>query len=119
MKKKQFPIMGMHCASCALTIERALKTEPGVKGASVNFASEIATVESEDDVDEKKLKEAVAKTGYELVISEDGASAEGVHGEHIMPGGEKMKGEDMHDHHRMLKEAEIRLLKIKFAVGAV
>ena len=49
--KSQFPVIGMHCASCALTIERALKKVPGVKGASVNFATEKATVESEEEID--------------------------------------------------------------------
>ena len=30
-------VAGMHCASCALTVERALKKVPGVKKAEVNF----------------------------------------------------------------------------------
>src|SRR5256884_4579144 len=35
---------GMTCASCAMRIEKGLKKVPGVKDASVNFASEQATV---------------------------------------------------------------------------
>src|SRR2546426_936588 len=35
---------GMTCASCATRIEKGLKKVPGVKDASVNFASEQATV---------------------------------------------------------------------------
>jgi Cu+-exporting ATPase len=35
---------GMSCASCALRIERGLKKVPGVADASVNFATERATV---------------------------------------------------------------------------
>jgi P-type Cu+ transporter len=35
---------GMTCASCAMRIEKGLKKLPGVKEASVNFASEQATV---------------------------------------------------------------------------
>src|SRR5436190_23897028 len=35
---------GMTCASCAMRIEKGLKKVPGVKDASVNFATEQATV---------------------------------------------------------------------------
>src|SRR2546423_5061398 len=35
---------GMACASCAMRIEKGLKKVPGVKDASVNFATEQATV---------------------------------------------------------------------------
>src|SRR5215472_13084934 len=35
---------GMTCASCAMRIEKGLKKVPGVKNASVNFATEQATV---------------------------------------------------------------------------
>ncbi|MBW2340695.1 MAG: copper-translocating P-type ATPase [Deltaproteobacteria bacterium] len=42
----EFPVTGMTCANCALTIERTLKKRvPGVVSASVNFASERARVE--------------------------------------------------------------------------
>ena len=35
---------GMTCASCAMRIEKGLKKVPGVQDASVNFATEQATV---------------------------------------------------------------------------
>jgi len=42
----EFPITGMTCANCAMTIERTLKKKvPGVVDATVNFASERAHVE--------------------------------------------------------------------------
>src|SRR5260221_13164701 len=37
-------IEGMTCASCAMRIEKGLKKVPGVKDASVNFATEQASV---------------------------------------------------------------------------
>src|SRR5438270_11935700 len=37
-------IEGMTCASCAMRIEKGLKRVPGVKDASVNLATEKATV---------------------------------------------------------------------------
>ncbi|HCE48849.1 MAG: Heavy metal translocating P-type ATPase [Parcubacteria group bacterium GW2011_GWC2_45_7] len=116
MQKQSFPIQGMHCASCALTIEKALKKVVGVKSANVNFASEKATVEYEDTVTADALKQAVAATGYKLLPSHDGVSAERVHGEHRMEPTVKETAE--HDHHRMLKEAEIKALRKKFTAGA-
>lgn len=42
----EFPVTGMTCSNCAMTIERTLKKKvPGVVNASVNFASERAHVE--------------------------------------------------------------------------
>jgi P-type Cu+ transporter len=35
---------GMTCASCAMRIEKGLKKVPGIKDASVNLATEQATV---------------------------------------------------------------------------
>lgn len=32
-------IQGMHCTSCAGTIEKKLKAVPGVQAATVNFAT--------------------------------------------------------------------------------
>jgi len=108
MNKEQFIVQGMHCASCALTVERALKKVAGVKNAAVNFATEKATVEYEDGLDAEKLEEAVAKTGYQLVKSHDHKP-------------EKIKNseEGEHDHHKMLKQAEIQLLRKKFILGGV
>jgi copper chaperone CopZ len=44
MPKTKLAIHGMHCASCAVTTEKALSAVPGVEEASVNFATERATV---------------------------------------------------------------------------
>src|SRR3989338_4135956 len=67
-QKTTLPISGMHCASCANTIEKALSKQKGVIKASVNFASEKATVEFDKNVvDENSLKEVVKKTGYKVV----------------------------------------------------
>ena len=38
------PITGMTCANCVATVERTLRKTPGVSAASVNYASERATV---------------------------------------------------------------------------
>jgi P-type Cu+ transporter len=41
----EIPVTGMTCANCSATIERNLKKMPGVASASVNLATERATVE--------------------------------------------------------------------------
>lgn len=65
MKKQTFKIEGMHCASCAVRIEDALKKHPVVKNASVNYALEEAQVESDlDSIDE--LEKIVEKEGYKI-----------------------------------------------------
>ena len=110
MKKETYKIFGMHCASCALTIEKALKQVPGVKNASVNFASEKVTVEKENGAAFGMLEEAVKKHGYKLINL--------AHQEHRMDSPGVKNGEE-HDHHRMLREAEIKLLWKKFIIGAI
>src|SRR3989338_8572261 len=69
MKKEVFKIRGMHCASCAMTIEKAVLKLPGIKLAQVNFAAETLLAEfDEKEADIKTLKDAVKNVGYELVI---------------------------------------------------
>jgi len=62
----EFPITGMTCANCAMTIERTLKKKvPGVLNASVNFASERARVEyipSLTSID--RMIDAIEDAGY-------------------------------------------------------
>ncbi len=59
------PISGMTCASCAMTIENALKKVDGVISANVNIATEKATVEYDSEkVGVDRIKEAINSTGY-------------------------------------------------------
>ncbi|MBU1915708.1 cation transporter, partial [Patescibacteria group bacterium] len=50
MKKINFKIRGMHCASCALNIENALQDTAGVETANVNYALTEAAVEFDEQV---------------------------------------------------------------------
>jgi len=63
----EFEIHGMTCAACATRVERALAKVPGVARASVNLATEKATVEAGGGVTPAQLQAAVAKAGYEAV----------------------------------------------------
>ena len=70
IKKETYKISGMHCASCAGTIERVLLKSAGVRSASVNFASETALIEfDENSVTESDLAKAVESVGYHLETS--------------------------------------------------
>lgn len=67
MKKTSFQIKGMHCASCAITIEKALGERSGVSGANVNYALARATVEFDDSkIQDSDLHEVVKKEGYQV-----------------------------------------------------
>jgi copper chaperone CopZ len=69
MSKQVIPIIGMHCASCAVNIERKLKKLPGMQSASVNYASEKALVEyNESECTEETIGQAVASLGYQAIL---------------------------------------------------
>lgn len=53
------PISGMTCASCASNVEKALNQAPGVKEASVNLATEQATVHLSEVVPVQTLVNAI------------------------------------------------------------
>jgi P-type Cu+ transporter len=59
---------GMTCASCAARIERRLNKLDGV-AATVNFATEQATVRCEDEVPVERLLEAVEAAGYRAHVT--------------------------------------------------
>ncbi len=60
-----FDIEGMTCASCAMRIEKGLKKVPGVKGASVNLATEKATVIYDPALtDIERMVQKVEAVGY-------------------------------------------------------
>ncbi len=54
----------MTCASCVSRVEKALAKVPGVTRASVNLATERATIDAAPDVSASRLAEAVQQAGY-------------------------------------------------------
>ena len=75
----ELKISGMTCASCVGRVERALKAEPGVLDASVNLATERATIRLlEGAADVLDLVAAVAGAGYdaEPAAAPDAASGD-------------------------------------------
>jgi len=72
MKKEVFKIRGMHCASCAKTIETAVSRLIGVKSAQVNFGAETLLVEyNETEVSRQDIAKEVEGVGYKLAIPKD------------------------------------------------
>jgi len=63
-RKIELPVTGMTCASCAAAVETDLRKIEGVESASVNFASEKATVELGKPVDLDIIMEAIKAGGY-------------------------------------------------------
>jgi Cu+-exporting ATPase len=66
-QKSRLKISEMHCAACAQTIEKALLKAEGVDKAVVNFTTETAYIEYNDNkVTEKRLSEIIKETGYNV-----------------------------------------------------
>ncbi|PAJ81315.1 heavy metal translocating P-type ATPase [Burkholderia ubonensis] len=61
----ELDIGGMTCASCAGRVEKALANVPGVARASVNLATERATVDAAAGVTTTQLVDAVRQAGYQ------------------------------------------------------
>ena len=74
----EFPITGMTCANCAMTIERTLnKKVPGVLSASVNFAAERVLVEYVPTLTgPDEMIAAIEKAGYGAIRPDDSVEAE-------------------------------------------
>ena len=69
----ELPLLGMTCANCAATIERRLNKTDGVLEASVNYATNKATVTYAPGATSRaELAAAVRKAGYDVVDSDEG-----------------------------------------------
>jgi Cu+-exporting ATPase len=95
------PVRGMHCAACVGKVERALTSVPGVDQASVNLATEQATVSFDSALTSvDALQAAVAAAGYELAEPRAGAGP-------------------VDDAEQSAREAEQRRQRTRLIVGAV
>ena len=67
-------IVGMTCASCSMRVEKALNAIAGANAASVNLATERASIAAPEGVSRAQLIAAVEKAGYEAIpIVDDGS----------------------------------------------
>lgn len=73
MEKITIKIKGMHCESCAKTIEKALLKEKGILSAEVSFSLEKAFVEYDPGkIKIEKIKQTIKKAGYEALLEREG-----------------------------------------------
>ncbi len=67
-KKTTLSIHGMHCASCAIIIEKELKKQKGIKNVFVNFSTEEATMEYDPKlINIKRFKKIISDLGYKAL----------------------------------------------------
>ncbi len=62
----------MHCASCVRLIEKAVSKLEGVNSASVNLATEQASISYDPNkVNERQIQSAVSGVGYKVLLDEE------------------------------------------------
>jgi len=72
IQKTIIGVQGMHCASCANKIEKALSAQKGVKKAAVNFATEKAVVDYDSGlVENEKMGKIIEDLGYKAILPEE------------------------------------------------
>jgi Cu2+-exporting ATPase/Cu+-exporting ATPase len=87
-KIENLKIKGMHCASCASTIQNRVSKLEGVKSINVNFATETAKIEYQEDlVDHQKMNQIISPLGYSF----------------------DMPQTDIHDHMQMVNQSSSKI----------
>ena len=98
MLTETLSVGGMHCAACSARVEKALRKLEGVENASVNLATEKATIVfNQQTLRLSAIKEAIINAGYEVIETSKNAL----------------------DEDKLRKEKEIKLLWTKFIIAAV
>lgn len=92
----QFGIEGMTCASCVNRVEKAIKAVPGVSEASVNLATEKATVRAIAGTPVSTLEDAVRNAGYDV---------------------RRIAAEETKDSHGDRRDREINRLRMSLAIS--
>ena len=70
--ESQVVVQGMHCAACALNVEAALCSVPGVKQATVNGATHRAQITwSAQEVRPSQWLDALSRAGYQALPAND------------------------------------------------
>lgn len=103
--KKSFPVVGMHCASCAKLIERQLSKTPGVLSAAVNYGSETATVDVTPEVTNDHLEKAVTSAGYKAIFVNEKS--------------QKLNDKSADEQKEEIKKEQLKRLRIKVIVACV
>ena len=101
VERIDLPVTGMTCAACAARIERSLNKADGVEEASVNLATERATVRFNPDVTGvERIVETIRDAGYDAIV----------------PSAIESSGEDKQSR---VRREEYERLRLKFIVSIV
>lgn len=75
--RQRFPVTGMSCAACAVSVEEIVGKQAGVQDAAVNFATQTLEV-SFDPVlaTPESMQSAVRAGGYDLIVATGQAATE-------------------------------------------
>lgn len=67
--RRKLKIEGMHCSSCAMSIDMDLEDLEGIKEARTSYAKQESEVEfDQDKVDIQKVIAVIEKTGYKAQL---------------------------------------------------
>ncbi len=70
--QKLYRIEGMHCASCAVLINKVLAKQKGVQSVNASFGAEKLVIEFDHElITEEKIKQLVKALGYTLILEEE------------------------------------------------
>ncbi|MFA4869772.1 MAG: heavy metal translocating P-type ATPase [Pedobacter sp.] len=68
------PVLGMTCASCAVSVESIIGAQPGVDKAEVNYATQSVNVTYHpNEIQPDAFQKAVQSIGYDLILEQEGA----------------------------------------------
>lgn len=71
MTTRNFPVVGMSCASCSAHVDKALRSVPGVTEVAVNLPLNMANVTyDETQCNPIDLQNAVGRMGFELIVAD-------------------------------------------------
>lgn len=77
-KKLDFMVEGMTCAACSKSAERSLKKTEGVVSATVNIATEKASVEYDPEITNiDDLRKSIEKVGFHMILEDEEDELEG------------------------------------------
>ena len=85
--KTNMPVLGMSCATCAVSVESVLNGLPGIASATVNFAAQAVQVGYDDQqVTPLEMQKALQTIGFDLIVetehaAEQQAEAQQLHAE--------------------------------------
>lgn len=69
--KKQFKVDGMHCTSCAMTIDFDLEDVDGILNVETNYAQQVTTVEFDGErTTVSKIVSTIKKAGYQVRLND-------------------------------------------------